>query len=89
MKSSQITVSLQNPMNTLCRNKRFSLAIVKHNSLFREVVREFERRYLSVELHRNNWNRAETARELGMSYRTLLHKVAVYELKSPTQQQAS
>jgi DNA-binding NtrC family response regulator len=43
--------------------------------LFHQVVREFERRYLLVELHRNNWNRAETARELGLPYRTLLKKL--------------
>jgi DNA-binding NtrC family response regulator len=49
-------------------------------SLFHQVVREFERRYLLVELHRNNWNRAETARELGLPYRTLLKKLEVLDL---------
>jgi len=50
------------------------------SSLFRLVVQEFERRYLLIELRRNGWNRAQTARELGISYRGLLSKITLFQL---------
>jgi len=50
------------------------------SSLFRLAVQEFERRYLLIELERNGWNRSQTARELGLSYRTLLYKIDQLQL---------
>jgi two-component system, NtrC family, response regulator AtoC len=56
---------------------------VKATSLLRSAVDEFERRYLLQELLRNRWNRAKTARDLGISYRTLLYKIERFRLAAP------
>ncbi len=41
----------------------------------RSNVSELERRMIAQALERNHWNRARTARELGMSYPTLLGRI--------------
>lgn len=53
------------------------------SSLLRLTVQEFERRYLASELARNGWNRKQTARELGISYRSLHYKLHRYGLRPP------
>ncbi len=55
-------------------------------SLFRLNVEEFERRYLQGELERHRWNRTETARELGLSYRALRYKIAYLNLIPPVEE---
>lgn len=56
---------------------------MKPRALFYRVLEEFERNYLANELIRNSWNRAKTARELGLSYRTLLYKIERFEIVPP------
>jgi DNA-binding NtrC family response regulator len=56
---------------------------MQRSSLFRMNVLEFERRYLLGELTRHHWNRTKTARELGLSYRSLLYKIAQHRLSPP------
>jgi DNA-binding NtrC family response regulator len=43
----------------------------------------FEREYLLKELERCHWNRARTARELGLDYRTLRYKIERLQLAPP------
>lgn len=45
------------------------------NSLLRRELRDFERSYLRDALDRNQWNRAKTARQLGISYRAIFDKI--------------
>jgi DNA-binding NtrC family response regulator len=59
---------------------------MKRTCLFRLNVEEFERRYLKGELERHNWNRTQTARELGLSYRGLLYKIDRLQLVPPEQE---
>ncbi|MBN2184164.1 MAG: sigma 54-interacting transcriptional regulator [Candidatus Krumholzibacteriota bacterium] len=47
-----------------------------------EKVRELEKRSLSESLDRNSWNRKTAAKELGISYPTLLKKVRDFGLSS-------
>jgi len=56
---------------------------MRSSSLYRLSVEEFEREYLSKELQRNHWNRAKTARDLGMAYRTLYYKIERLKLAPP------
>lgn len=53
------------------------------SSLFRLTMQEFERRYLLAELRSHAWNRAQTARDLGLSYRALLYKITRLGLTAP------
>lgn len=46
----------------------------------REMLEEFERRVISQALERNQGNRAKTARELGISRRSLLYKLQEYSI---------
>jgi len=50
-------------------------------SLFRLVCKEFERRYLLAELRQHGWNRQRTARDLGISSRSLYYKLAQHGLR--------
>lgn len=54
-------------------------------SLLSECVDDFERKFILAELLRNAWNRAKTARELGISYRGLLYKIERFGLQPPAQ----
>jgi transcriptional regulator with GAF, ATPase, and Fis domain len=56
---------------------------MSRTSLFRLNLLEFERRYLLSELTRHHWNRAKTARELGLSYRSLQYKIIRHHLSPP------
>jgi DNA-binding NtrC family response regulator len=56
---------------------------MKSVAIFYRVLGEFERAYLQKELERNQWNRARTARDLGISYRTLLYKIEHFDLTPP------
>jgi two-component system response regulator AtoC len=49
----------------------------------RRGAREAERKALAEVLERVQWNRAKAARILNVSYRTLLKRVAEYELTPP------
>lgn len=60
---------------------------MKHSSLFRLTMEELERRYLLAELSRHGWNRTQTARDLGLSYRTLLYKIERLGLPAPDQEE--
>jgi DNA-binding NtrC family response regulator len=55
-------------------------------SLFHLTMEEFERQYISGELERNGWNRTQTARDLGLSYRGLLYKIEKLQLVPPAQE---
>ena len=52
----------------------------------RNGAREAERKALAEVLERSNWNRAEAARVLKVSYKTLLNKIAECGLKPPPRQ---
>jgi DNA-binding NtrC family response regulator len=56
------------------------------NSLFHLTMKEFERQYISGELERNGWNRTQTARGLGLSYRALLYKIERLQLVPPAEE---
>ena len=60
---------------------------MSRTSLFAENMRELERRYLLSELRRHAWNRTQTARELGLSYRGLLYKISRLGLVPPDKQE--
>ncbi len=45
----------------------------------------FERNYLTEALERHGWNRAECARQLGISYATMKNKLAKYAIVEPAQ----
>jgi DNA-binding NtrC family response regulator len=47
----------------------------------REQLSEVERQVLSAALQRLHWNRAEVARQLKISYPTLLQKIKTYRLR--------
>ncbi len=49
----------------------------------RSSVSELERRMIAQTLERNRWNRARTARELGLSYPTLLAKIRSLRIEKP------
>ena len=49
----------------------------------RRGAREAERKALKEVLERVQWNRAEAARVLDVSYKTLLNKIAECELTPP------
>jgi transcriptional regulator with GAF, ATPase, and Fis domain/Tfp pilus assembly protein PilF len=49
----------------------------------RSNVSELERRMIAQALERNRWNRARTARELGLSYPTLLAKIRTLRIEKP------
>lgn len=48
------------------------------NALFYQIIDTFERTVLIKHLTECAWNRKATARELGISYRTLLNKLEVH-----------
>ena len=56
-------------------------------SVFRLNMEEFERRYLAAELKRHGWNRTQTARELGLSYRALLYKIIRLGIVAPDKEE--
>jgi hypothetical protein len=56
---------------------------MQRSSLFHLTVQEFERGYLLNELKRHGWNRTKTAKELGLSYRGILYKIAQHKLSPP------
>ena len=47
-------------------------------------VEALEAEYLRFALSRDNWNQTHTARRLGMSLRTLVHKIKVLGVRKPT-----
>lgn len=59
---------------------------MKRPSLLRESLEDFERNYLSDVLKRNHWNRSAGARELGISYRSLLYKIERFHLVPPIEE---
>ena len=46
----------------------------------REEVAKVERRLISQALERHNWNKVQAARELDLSYPTLLQKIKLFHL---------
>ena len=46
-------------------------------------MEQFERGYLLKELQRHGWNRAQTARDLGIGYRTINYKIERLGLVAP------
>ena len=51
------------------------LEIKGNGRLLRSNVSELEKRMIGEALERNRWNKARVARELGLSYPTLLAKI--------------
>ena len=47
----------------------------------RSSVSELERRVIQEALERNRWNKAKVARELGLSYPTLLARIKSLQLE--------
>lgn len=58
-------------------------------SLLRQSLEDFERRFLQDELERHGWNRAGTARDLGICYRALLYKIDRLGLTPPAKEEFS
>lgn len=56
---------------------------MKRPSLFRQDIESYERRYLLAALELHSWNRAQTARDLGIAYRTLHYKIERLNLAPP------
>lgn len=56
---------------------------MRSSSLFRQDMESYERRYLLAALELHSWNRAQTARDLGMSYRTIHYKIERFQLAPP------
>lgn len=54
-------------------------------SLYRTELKKFERQLISAALESHQWNRAQTARYLGMSYRGLLYRIEKLGLFSPNE----
>jgi DNA-binding NtrC family response regulator len=54
-----------------------------HGLTLRSNVSDLERRMIAQALDRNRWNRARTARELGLSYPTLLSKIRSLRIEKP------
>ena len=52
-------------------------------SLLSLALDEFERRFILNELISHRWNRKQTARDLGISYRGLLYKIERLDLRPP------
>lgn len=66
---------------------RFSLTLrqgesVRLKDVIRQMVRELERNVILEALQANGWNRRKTARNLRISYRTLLCKIRQTALAS-------
>lgn len=53
---------------------------VKGEIKLEEAMREFERRYITVALKENDWNRSVAARKLGIHRNTLINKVRTHNL---------
>jgi len=53
----------------------------RQGGTLRENVNELERRMIAEALDRNRWNKARSARDLGLSYPTLLTKIRAYHLE--------
>lgn len=58
-------------------------------SLLRQSLEDFERHFLQDELERHGWNRAATARDLGICYRALLYKIDRLGLTPPEKEEFS
>lgn len=62
---------------------------MNRTSLLRRAIADFERDYVERELEHNHWNRAKTARDLGLTYRALQYKIKRLGLVSPEKQEVS
>lgn len=56
---------------------------MRRPSLLRQDLAAYERNYLLAALELRNWNRAQTARDLGISYRTIRYKIERLGLTPP------
>jgi DNA-binding NtrC family response regulator len=56
---------------------------MKRPSLLRQDLEAYERKYLLAALELHKWNRAQTARDLGISYRTICYKIERLHLSPP------
>lgn len=56
---------------------------MSRTSLLAAAVQEFERQFILTELKRRAWNRVQTARELGLTYRGLRYKLARLGIRPP------
>jgi DNA-binding NtrC family response regulator len=56
----------------------------------RAEVAKVERRLIAQALERHNWNKVQAAKELSLSYPTLLQKIKLFRLdrRLPTRQRA-
>lgn len=61
---------------------------INPDSLLRKALNNFESDYIQRALRRNRWNRYQTARELGLSYRGLLYKIERHHLSPPSIEEA-
>jgi len=52
-------------------------------SMIQSVRWETERNAIAAALEKTGWNRKAAARLLGVSYRTILYKIAQYEMSAP------
>lgn len=56
---------------------------MRRTSFLSQCVEEFERKLILSELSRYGWNRTHTARQLGVSYRTLRYKIERLQIQPP------
>ncbi len=81
--------------NLVARRRQMGPSALRSSSLrtegLREIARcgaqEAERKALADVLERVQWNRAEAARILKVSYKTLLNKITECQLKPPPSRQ--
>ena len=57
------------------------LAAVGQDAGLKELVEEFEQTLLREKLHACNWNQTHTAQQLHIGRRTLIEKLAKYQIK--------
>jgi DNA-binding NtrC family response regulator len=66
---------------TVSRSEDPLAEVVRSNVQLPDAIEQLERRMILEGLLRTGWNKTQTAKELGVSRRNLIRKVAAYELE--------
>ncbi|TMQ50265.1 MAG: hypothetical protein E6K73_08280 [Candidatus Eisenbacteria bacterium] len=70
------------PVAQMTRASTFLLRVAPTGRIsLRSNVTELERRMIAQALDRHRWNKARAARELGLSYPTLLARIRAFQLE--------
>ena len=57
---------------------------VKESHTFNEAVISFEKKYITEILKKNNWNKTEAAKKMGIHRNTLLNKLRELQIEAPS-----